>query len=115
SPAVRSVPRADIRWEWNPRGLAAAWHAWRMTQVERGWAGVAAGVGQRVVRPGLHRAVISCGPPHEVHTAGLRLAGRTGLPLVLDLRDPWSLQQRLGRAVASPLWFRLAERHEAAA
>jgi glycosyltransferase involved in cell wall biosynthesis len=33
----------------------------------------------------------------------------------MDMRDPWSLQQRLTYGVASPLWFRIAERDEKAA
>jgi hypothetical protein len=47
-----------------------------------------------------------------VHAAGRRLARRTGLPLVMDLRDPWSLVPALPVELASPLWYRLAERHE---
>jgi glycosyltransferase involved in cell wall biosynthesis len=47
--------------------------------------------------------------PYE---AARRLAQGAGLPLVLDMRDPWRLQQRLNEHVASPLWFRLAERYE---
>ncbi|MGH7585902.1 MAG: hypothetical protein ACREMH_06625 [Gemmatimonadales bacterium] len=113
--APRSYSRSDITWRADRVTLARTWHAWRSVQVERAWAGVAAELGTRLAlrRGGDHRAVISCGPPHEVHSAGLWIAERTGLPLVLDLRDPWSLQQRLSHGVASPLWFTLAERHEA--
>ena len=114
-PGPRSFPRSEIRWRMSTETLADTWHAWRSVQKDRAWAAAAARRGERVVTPGLHRVVIACGPPHETHTAGRWLAERTGLPLVLDLRDPWSLQQRLGRGVASPLWYRLAERHEAAA
>jgi glycosyltransferase involved in cell wall biosynthesis len=33
----------------------------------------------------------------------------------MDMRDPWSLSERLHESVASPLWFRLARRYEDAA
>jgi hypothetical protein len=38
----------------------------------------------------------------------------TGLPFVMDMRDPWSLQPWLRESVASPLWYRHAERFERA-
>lgn len=47
-----------------------------------------------------------------VHEAGRLVALATGLPLVMDLRDPWSLVQRLSEAAASPIGLALAERHE---
>jgi glycosyltransferase involved in cell wall biosynthesis len=62
-----------------------------------------------------YRAVITCGPPHMVHEAGRRVAQRTGLPLVLDFRDPWSLVQRVPEVFASPLWLHYAKRYEYAA
>lgn len=115
SPGPLSLPRSEVRWRLHPETLAATWHAWRAVQKDRAWGAAAVKRGEGIVTRGLHRAVISSGPPYETHTAGRWLAERTGLPLVLDLRDPWSLQQRLGRWAASPLWYRLAERHEAAA
>jgi hypothetical protein len=30
----------------------------------------------------------------------------------MDMRDPWSLVQRLPEHISSPFWYRLAERHE---
>jgi glycosyltransferase involved in cell wall biosynthesis len=50
-----------------------------------------------------------------VHAWGAKLAGRRALPLVMDMRDPWSHTPGLTRATASPLWYALAERHEARA
>ena len=61
-------------------------------------------------------AIVSCGPPHyATHEAARRLARALRRPLVIDLRDPWSLVERLPEAIASPMWFRLAERYEARA
>lgn len=34
-------------------------------------------------------AVLTSGPPHEVHLAGLRLKRQHGVPWVADFRDPW--------------------------
>lgn len=35
-------------------------------------------------------AIITTGPPHSMHLIGLRLKRATGLPWVVDFRDPWS-------------------------
>lgn len=103
--AVRRRPRTlrdVLRW----------YFAWADHARGRSWARGAARLALAIVEPSVHRAVITCGPPHGAHLAGERVAGATGLPLVLDFRDPWSLVQRVPEAVASPVWFRLARRDE---
>jgi hypothetical protein len=85
--------------------LRRAYFAWREQARDLRWARHAAHAGVEMVRPAVHRAVVSCGPPHLAHEAGRRVAARTGLPLIVDLRDPWSLVERLPEEVASPLWF----------
>jgi hypothetical protein len=42
----------------------------------------------------------------------VQVARRTRLPLILDLRDPWSLVQRLPEAIASPVGLTLARHAE---
>jgi hypothetical protein len=42
-----------------------------------------------------------------VHLAGETLARTTGLAHVVDMRDPWSLNERTPEPVASRLWYRL--------
>lgn len=79
------------------------------------WAGAAGRAAAAVHEPGRHRAVVSCGPPHMVHAAARRLSRRFGLPLVVDLRDPWSAAERVHASTASPLWYRLAEHFESLA
>lgn len=79
-------------------------HAWAKTAIQTGLR-----VGHQF-RPDL---VLSCGPPHILHEAGRRLAAAFGVPFVMDMRDPWSLQVRLPEDVASPLWHKLARRAEA--
>ena len=112
-PRRESLARSEIRWR--PRGwrdIARAYFAWLDYAVTGRWARDAARCALKLYEPGVHRAVISCGPPHMAHEAG-RLVGRaTGLPFVMDLRDPWNLMQRIPEAVASPVWFRLAAWYE---
>jgi glycosyltransferase involved in cell wall biosynthesis len=80
---------------------------------EAAWADAAAGAAQAIIDPNRHRAIISCGPPHMIHRAARRLSQRTGLPFVVDLRDPWSRNERLLWSLATPLWYDVAERIEA--
>jgi hypothetical protein len=76
------------------------------------WARRAAALGRRLVARGTHRAVVSSGPPHMAHEGARELSQEIGLPLVIDLRDPWSLYERLPSHLASPLWYRFAARYE---
>ncbi len=62
----------------------------------RRWARDAAHVAlAQVVDPTAHVAVITSGPPHMAHEAGRIVAKRSGLPLVLDMRDPWGIDEGL--------------------
>jgi len=49
--------------------------------------------------------LLTCGPPHLVHVAGLQLHRRTGIPFVMDMRDPWRFLERIPEAIASPIWI----------
>jgi glycosyltransferase involved in cell wall biosynthesis len=110
---IESRPRSEIRW-WprERRDLVRAYFAALEYGRFRGWARDAARVALKIYDPHRHRAVITCGPPHAAHTAGLLVARRTALPLVLDLRDPWSLLQRFPEGIASPLTLFLHRRDE---
>jgi hypothetical protein len=79
------------------------------------WADDAARAARALFSPEQHIAVISCGPPHMVHRSARALARQVGLPLIVDLRDPWSLAERVHASVASLVWYRLAERFESRA
>jgi glycosyltransferase involved in cell wall biosynthesis len=46
------------------------------------------------------------------HEAGRILSKRHGIPFVMDMRDPWSLNERVTERWASPLWLRGTARHE---
>jgi glycosyltransferase involved in cell wall biosynthesis len=115
--AVSSLHRDELlRQRFRSRAeLARAFHSWRFHAQERNWATRAAALGMSIIRPGLHHAVVTCGPPHMVHLAGRRIGARTNIPHIVDMRDPWSLVERLPAAAASPVALRLAERHERAA
>lgn len=94
------------------RAVARAWFAWLDYARGLRWAFDAATRALEIMEPGRHQAVVTCGPPHMVHEAGRRIARATGLPLILDLRDPWRLVQRLPESIASPLWYLLAAYYE---
>lgn len=79
---------------------------------QRGWASRAATVGRRLAARASYAAVISCGPPHMAHVAARRVAEQHNLPLVLDLRDPWRLVERLADSIDSPIWRLQAWWHE---
>ena len=94
------------------RDVARAWFAWFDYARGLRWAVDATARALAVFRRGQHQAVVTCGPPHMVHEAGRRIARLTGLPHIVDLRDPWRLVQRLPESIASPLWYLLAAFYE---
>jgi hypothetical protein len=114
-PATRSesVGRSEIRWSWrSPRELVRAFYAWADFAQGRKWARDAAALAGQLIEPGVHQAIVTSGPPHMAHEAG-RLAGRArGLPFVMDMRDPWSLVERVPEHFGSPVWLALARRFE---
>ncbi len=61
------------------------------TPDEKIWWGVPAVTrGLRTIRKFRCDVIYSTGPPHSSHLIGAMLKRLTGLPLVLDFRDPWS-------------------------
>jgi glycosyltransferase involved in cell wall biosynthesis len=108
-----SIDRAQIRSSVRtPRELLRTYWAWlELTHGER-WAHRAAALAKRIFVRGVHEAVITSAPPHMSHEAGRLVSVETGIPFVMDMRDPWSLQPWLRESVASPLWYRHAERFE---
>jgi glycosyltransferase involved in cell wall biosynthesis len=109
-----SLGRAEIRWSFRclALGLRRAYFSWLEYARAGRWARRAAVLALHLNESGAYQAVVTCGPPHTVHDAGRFVAHRTGLPFVMDLRDPWSLVQRLPEAIASPVWLNLATRYE---
>lgn len=113
SPRPLSIDRRDIRW---PPGSGRELLRLYWTLVEQAqfaaWARDAVSLGTRLIDAGTYAAVISSGPPHMSHAAGREIAEHGELPFVMDMRDLWSLSPRLHEHVASPMWFRIAERNE---
>ena len=105
---LRALPRSTDE-------FARLYSSWLDYSIMGAWAERAATTAIALAATTKYRAVITCGPPHMVHEAGRQVARRTGLPLVLDFRDPWSLVQRVPEVYASPLWLRYAKRFEGAA
>ena len=95
------------------RGVVRAYFSWLEYAKGGNWARAAARLGIELARKNRYRVVVSSSPPHLVHEASRLIARTTGLPFIMDMRDPWSLQERLPESTASPVWFRLARRHEA--
>jgi hypothetical protein len=94
--------------------MIRGYYAWLDYARAGKWARNAAALAAAVIKAGSHAAAITCGPPHMAHTAGQAIAHTTGLPYVMDLRDPWSLVERLPNNIASELSLRLALRYERA-
>ena len=108
------------RWE-AKRNAGPALDRWRAALGARlqyrrftGWAVRAKKVGRWLARQIPYDAVITSGPPHFVHPEIASLARRTGAAFVMDMRDPWSLVQRLPASIGSATWWRIAERSESA-
>ncbi|MEP7086690.1 MAG: hypothetical protein ABI884_05095 [Gemmatimonadota bacterium] len=104
---IRSTPRT-------PRELLRTYWAWLELTHGMRWARRASELAQALIVKGVHEAVITSAPPHMSHEAGRLVSVATGLPFVMDMRDPWSLQPWLRESVASPLWYTRAEACERA-
>ena len=102
-------------WSLHPRAVLLALRAWRSFAADDLWARDAQRVAGAIVEPGLHCAVISCGPPHAAHDAARRVARAARLPYVMDMRDPWSLVPAVESFRASPLFYRIVGGREKAA
>lgn len=113
TPAPASLSASALRW-WpvRRRDLTRAYFAWIDHQRGWRWGTAAARRAQALMARRRFDVVISCGPPHPIHPAVAAFAAAARVPLVLDLRDPWSLLQRLPESVASPLWLARARRDE---
>ncbi|MFO0687482.1 MAG: hypothetical protein U0900_02125 [Myxococcota bacterium] len=108
--------REDIlRAGYGPSTWRPALHALLEIANDAAWAQAAADVASRCFDRSVHRAIVSCGPPHMIHFAARGLARHFGVPLVVDLRDAWSERERLHASFASALWFRLSAYFEARA
>ena len=58
--------------------------------------------GLRLIREHSISLIYACGDPFTALMVGARLKALTGLPLVLDLRDPWSMHEGKSGYATSP-------------
>lgn len=111
-----SVHRDDVTWfSGGSRQLLRAYTAALDYAQYGAWAKYAKKIGSQILREQKHDLIITAGPPHMIHEAGRALAQAFHLPHVVDMRDPWSLVQRLPDNCASPLWLKLADHYESRA
>ena len=76
------------------RAMANACERWSaMPDPYVGWVLPAIAAGLRLVRRFRPSAIYSTGPPHSTHLIALALKRITGLPIVLDFRDPWARRE----------------------
>jgi hypothetical protein len=68
------------------------------------WAERAAGLGVSLAKGGRYAMVASSGPPHLAHEAARKIAGASGIPHVMDLRDPWFADDTEPAEMRSALW-----------
>jgi hypothetical protein len=102
-----SFHRTEIGWRPLGESVRRAYGAAFKLNLERGWARAAERAAASLLRDPEHghEAIVTCGPPHMVHLAGLRLHRATDIPFVMDTRDPWRFVERLPEAIASPVWL----------
>ncbi len=55
-----------------------------------GWKPFAVRAALQEIGGGNIHGIITTGPPHSTHLAGLELKQKTGLPWIADFRDPWT-------------------------
>ena len=85
--AARSVARS-------PLAVPDRWAPWALRLAHRPPGGLG--------RPDI---ILSSGPPHSVHPLAARLAERLQVPLVMDLRDEWTLRPSHARNRPWRRWF----------
>lgn len=115
-PSPTSLARSDVRWSLNtPRGLLRLYWAWLDYARAGAWNAAASAAAAGILRPGVHRAVVATSPPFMAQDGARQIGRRWGIPIVLDMRDPWRHTERLIEPVATPLWLHLAARYESRA
>src|SRR5262249_19840917 len=87
-----SVPlRTPREWRrWAKRVADLLREPFSTPDAQVGWAIPAVAAALRLVRAYRPRVLYSTGPPHSSHLIALVVKALTGIPLVIDLRDPWA-------------------------
>lgn len=93
-------------------GLRRWYHASSWRAAELAWARDVERLARRLITQKAPLAIVTCGPPHQIHLVGERLSRRVGIPHVMDMRDPWSLVERIPEAFGSTSFWTQAESDE---
>lgn len=80
---------APFPWTRALRPLRSVCKEWCYAIDVRRWSMRVHAAARRALRERPIRAVLTSGPPHDVHAFGLELKRRRGLAWVADFRDPW--------------------------
>jgi hypothetical protein len=113
TPTPSSLPVEEIRLDLRDyRTLRRAYTVWILHAQDLAWSRAAADLGLQLAQSADYMSVVTCGPPHLTHDGGRLVAQRAGLPFIMDLRDPWSIERRLPEIYASPLFFSFSRRYE---
>ncbi|HEX5072846.1 MAG TPA: hypothetical protein VFW03_06575 [Gemmatimonadaceae bacterium] len=98
-----------------------AGHAWRRVFRSRAHFALAdvlarraAAIGAELTANNRYDVVVSSGPPHAAHEAAKTIAARARLPLVLDMRDPWSDESAMPDELRGAVWRRETRARERA-
>jgi len=91
-PGARSTDRGHLSSK--PRSVSGRLARWVrlnafLPDSRVGWVPFAVRAARRVVREEGIDCFLTSSPPHSLQLAGLRLKKKTGLPWILELRDPW--------------------------
>ena len=74
----------------------------------------ASAIGAELTTANQYDVVVSSGPPHTAHEAAKTIAARAGLPLVVDMRDPWSDESAMPDELRGAVWRRETRARERA-
>lgn len=85
---IRTTSRA--RGGWRERLSRAIRAAVFIPDARIGWLRPGTDLGRRILASHDVRAIVATGPPFTAHWIGRRLADHSGVPLILDYRDPWT-------------------------
>jgi glycosyltransferase involved in cell wall biosynthesis len=110
---TEGVRATDVRWNLGTaRGWVRLWFTLRDLSARAAGARQVERAALHVADPKEHRAIITSGPPHHWHVGGGRAARTVGLPLVIDLRDPWGVTDLVHEYFATPSWIAASSRDE---
>ncbi len=112
-PQTLMIPASDVRWTFEPRSLPR-----RLVRgaimVSRGdaWANDATELARKLASERKYELVMTSAPPHSAHIAATNVAREFGIPVALDLRDPWSGYEIVERDFHTPWFLSAVEKRE---